>query len=73
MQFKKCINNHRNSESRKVRWKLELDESYFGGKRKLKRERWAKIKQLLLEFSREKGKVHRGIAQMYQQTFNERN
>ena len=46
MQFRKCIANYCNSEAKKLNGELELDESYFGGKRKGNRGRGAKNKAI---------------------------
>ena len=44
MHFRKCISNYCNYEAIKLYGELELDESYFGGKRKGNRGRGAKNK-----------------------------
>jgi transposase len=41
MQFRKLIADYCNQEARKLNGELELDESYFGGKRKGNRGRGA--------------------------------
>ena len=56
MHFRKCISNYCLSEARKLNGELELDESYFGGKRKGQRGRGAKNKTIVLGFSREKAR-----------------
>ena len=43
-------------EARKLNGELELDESYFGGKRKGQRGRGARNKTIVLGFSREKAR-----------------
>ena len=45
MNFRKCINNLCAHEAQKLNGELELDESYFDGKRKGKREEEQIIKQ----------------------------
>ena len=47
MQFRRCINNFCANEAQKLNGELELDESYFGGKRKENRERGANNKTIV--------------------------
>lgn len=47
MQFRKSIAEYCNQESKKLNGELELDESYFGGKRKGNRGRGAKNKTIV--------------------------
>jgi len=56
MHFRKCISYYCSEEARKLNGELELDESYFGGKRKGQRGRGARNKTIVLGFSREKAR-----------------
>ena len=47
MQFRKRIAEHCSNEAQKLNGELELDESYFGGKRKGKRGRGAGNKAIV--------------------------
>jgi len=47
MKFRKAIASYCNSEAEKLNGELELDESYFGGKRKGKRGRGARNKAIV--------------------------
>ena len=47
MHFRRCISNYCELEARKLYGELELDESYFGGKRKGNRGRGAKNKAIV--------------------------
>jgi len=58
MYFRKCISNYCNNEARKLYGELELDESYFGGKRKGNRGRGAKNKAIVFGILERNGKVY---------------
>ena len=58
MHFRKCISNYCNNETRKLYGELELDESYFGGKRKGNRGRGAKNKAIVFGILERNGKVY---------------
>ena len=58
MQFRKRIADYCGEEARKLNGELELDESYFGGKRKGKRGRGANNKAIVFGILERKGKVH---------------
>ena len=58
MQFRKLIADYCNNETQKLNGELELDESYFGGKRKGKRGRGAKNKAIVFGILERKGRVH---------------
>jgi len=58
MQFRKAITEYCNQEARKLNGELELDESYFGGKRKGNRGRGANNKAIAFGILERKGKVH---------------
>ncbi|HJX50745.1 MAG TPA: IS1595 family transposase [Candidatus Nanoarchaeia archaeon] len=58
MYFRKCIAEYCNNEARKLYGELELDESYFGGKRKGKRGRGANNKAIVFGILERKGRVH---------------
>ena len=63
MQFRKKIAKYCNQEARKLNGELEIDESYFGGKRKGNRGRGAKNKAIVFGILERKGKVHTVIVQ----------
>lgn len=63
MQFRRKIANYCNQEARKLNGELEIDESYFGGKRKGNRGRGAKNKAIVFGILERKGKVHTVIVQ----------
>src|SRR3989339_1720434 len=63
MHFRKCISNYCLLESKKLNGELELDESYFGGKRKGNRGRGAKNKTIVFGILERKGKVYTVIVQ----------
>ncbi|MEK6862629.1 MAG: IS1595 family transposase [Nanoarchaeota archaeon] len=63
MHFRKCIANYCINEARKLSGELELDESYFGGKRKGKRGRGAKNKTIVFGILERKGKIYTVIVQ----------
>jgi transposase len=56
MQFRKAITEYCNQEAKKLNGELELDETYFGGKRKGKRG--ASNKAIAFGILERKGKVH---------------
>ena len=58
MQFRKLIADYCNKEARKLNGELELDESYFGGRRKGKRGRGANNKAIAFGILERKGKIH---------------
>ena len=58
MDFRKLIYNYQNNESKKLNGELELDESYFGGKRKGNRGRGANNKAIVFGILERKGKVY---------------
>ena len=57
-RFRKNIYNFCVNEEQKLKGKLELDESYFGGKRKGKRGRGANNKAIVFGILERKGKVY---------------
>lgn len=63
MQFRKRIADYCNQEARKLNGELEIDESYFGGKRKGNRGRGAANKTIVFGILERKGKVHTVIVQ----------
>ena len=63
MQFRKYIANYCNKEAQKLNGELELDESYFGGKRKGNRGRGAKNKAIAFGILERNGKVHTVIVE----------
>jgi len=63
MQFRKKIAKYCNQEARKLNGELEIDESYFGGKRKGNRGRGANNKTIVFGILERKGKVHTVIVQ----------
>jgi transposase len=58
MQFRRKIAEYCNQDAKKSKGKFELDESYFGGKRKGQRGRGAKNKAIVFGILERKGKVH---------------
>ena len=63
MQFRRRIADYCNQEAKKLNGELEIDESYFGGKRKGNRGRGAKNKTIVFGILERKGKVHTVIVQ----------
>ena len=63
MQFRKLIAIYCNQEARKLNGELELDESYFGGKRKGTRGRGAKNKAIVFGILERKGKIYTKIVE----------
>ena len=58
MQFRKSMVNYCQNEEEILKGELELDESYFGGKRKGKRGRGANNKAIVFGILERKGRVH---------------
>jgi len=58
MRFRTKIAEYCDQEAKKLNGELELDESYFGGKRKGKRGRGANNKAIVFGILERKGKVH---------------
>jgi transposase len=58
MQFRKSIKKYCDDEAKKLNGELELDESYFGGKRKGNRGRGANNKAIVFGILERKGKVY---------------
>lgn len=58
MRFRKLIKGYCDKEAEKLNGELELDESYFGGKRKGNRGRGANNKAIAFGILERKGKVH---------------
>ena len=58
MKFRKLIADYCNSEANKLNGELELDESYFGGKRKGNRGRGANNKTIAFGILERRGKVY---------------
>ena len=63
MQFRKKIADYCNREAKKLNGELEIDESYFGGKRKGQRGRGAKNKTIVFGILERKGKIYTVIVQ----------
>ena len=63
MKFRKRIKHYCDQEAKKLKGKLELDESYFGGKRKGNRGRGAKNKAIVFGILERKGKVYTVIVE----------
>jgi transposase len=63
MQFRKKIADYCNQEARKLNGELELDESYFGGKRKGTRGRGANNKTIVFGILERKGKIYTKIVE----------
>src|SRR3989338_11480613 len=63
MQFRKKVAEYCNQEAKKLNGELELDESYFGGKRKGNRGRGAFNKAIVFGILERKGKVHTVIVE----------
>jgi len=58
MQFRKSIAGYCNAEVKRLDGEIEMDESYFGGKRKGNRGRGANNKAIVFGILERKGKVH---------------
>ncbi len=63
MGFRKSIYNYCLSEANKLNGELEIDESYFGGKRKGNRGRGAKNKTIVFGILERKGKIYTKIVE----------
>jgi len=63
MQFRKRIAVYCNEQAKRLNGELELDESYFGEKRKGQRGRGANNKAIVFEILERKGKVHTVIVE----------
>jgi len=63
MQFRKCISNYCLLEAKKLNGEIEIDESYFGGKRKGNRGRGAKNKAIVFGILERKGKIYTKIVE----------
>ena len=63
MQFRKLIADYCNQEARKLNGELEIDESYFGGKKKGQRGRGAKNKTIVFGILERKGKIYTKIVE----------
>ncbi|MEN9626158.1 MAG: hypothetical protein RL557_486 [archaeon] len=63
MQFRKRIAEYCNKEAQKLNEELEIDESYFGGKRKGQRGRGAKNKTIVFGILERKGKIYTKIVE----------
>ena len=63
MQFRKKIANYCSQEARKLNGEIEIDESYFGGKRKGTRGRGAKNKTIVFGILERKGKIYTKIVE----------
>ena len=63
MKFRKLIANYCINKTKILSGELELDESYFGGKRKGKRGRGAKNKTIVFGILERKGKIYTVIVQ----------
>jgi transposase len=58
MQFRKAIAEYCIKEAKKLNGEIEIDETYFGGKRKGKRGRGAENKAIVFGILERKGKVY---------------
>jgi transposase len=63
MQFRKLIAEYCNQEAKKLNGEIEIDESYFGGKRKGNRGRGAKNKTIVFGILERKGKIYTKIVE----------
>ena len=63
MRFRKSIAGYCNAEAKRLNGELELDESYFGGKRKGNRGRGANNKAIVFGILERKGKVYTKIVE----------
>src|SRR3989338_9739211 len=63
MQFRKLIAVYCNKEAERLNGELEIDESYFGGKRKGQRGRGANNKAIVFGILERKGKIHTKIVE----------
>ena len=63
MQFRKLIAEHCNREASKLNGEIEIDESYFGGKRKGNRGRGANNKAIVFGILERNGKIYTKIVE----------
>ena len=63
MQFRRLIADYCNNEAKRLSGELELDESYFGGKRKGQRGRGSNNKAIVFGILERKGKIHTVIVE----------
>jgi transposase len=63
MQFRKFIAEYCNKEAKKLNGEVEIDESYFGGKRKGQRGRGANNKTIVFGILERKGKIYTKIVE----------
>ena len=63
MQFRKSIATYCNVQAKKLNGEIEMDESYFGGKRKGNRGRGANNKAIVFGILERKGKVYTKIVE----------
>ena len=63
MRFRKSIAEYCNQEAKKLNGEIEIDESYFGGKRKGTRGRGAKNKAIVFGILERKGKIYTKIVE----------
>ena len=63
MKFRKLIAEYCNKEAQKLNGEIEIDESYFGGKRKGTRGRGAKNKTIVFGILERKGKIYTKIVE----------
>ena len=63
MQFRRKIAEYCNKEARELNGEVEIDESYFGGKRKGQRGRGAKNKTIVFGILERKGKIYTKIVE----------
>jgi len=61
--YRKSIANYCNQEAKKLNGEIEIDESYFGGKRKGNRGRGAKNKAIVFGILERKGKIYTNIVE----------
>ena len=63
MQFRRKIAEYCNKEAKKLNGEVEIDESYFGGKRKGQRGRGANNKTIVFGILERKGKIYTKIVE----------
>ena len=63
MQFRKLIAEHCSKEANKLNGEIEIDESYFGGKRKGTRGRGANNKAIVFGILERKGQIYTKIVE----------
>ena len=61
--YRKSIADYCNQEAKKLNGEIEIDESYFGGKRKGNRGRGAKNKAIVFGILERKGKIYTNIVE----------